>query len=1297
MQVEIAGLAWLERGMLSEQQIANIKRELTIYPKKTTDIQAKEPPKPIYLFEDDEGRGRLGVPRQYYLDRSSGDNTEILNVSYGEPMQDLATNFRSDGHFSEQADALRVLGNALEGKPWGGVMLQASPGFGKALANGEPVLTPDGYVPIESLEVGDKVAGTDGGFHNVTGVYPQGERSLVRLRFTRGLHVDCDWEHLWTFETYSGPITISTKELVSRWLNFGVSFWFPRVRQVTLESGVSIDASEISVTFIKSVEQIGKGEATCISVDSEDSLFLTRGCIPTHNTYTSLEFARRLGRRTLILVHKDFLVRQWIESINDLMPDANTGIIKQDKCEYAVNSDGKAPDFVVGLLQSLSKDIGNGKYPHEMPGVFGTIISDECFVAGTVVLTPDGKKNIEDVRLGEWVLNAKGSGPVDEISSQEVAIDDLRMVTMEGGHAVICTANHQFRADCGWVRAGDLMGSWVMTQAESLSRCNRIAGIRVESVVIPTIEDLNRAGVSVKLPTIEELERFGATDGIVRVHNIGVSGHPSYVLENNAVVHNCHRIGAGSWSGVIPRYRAAYRIGASVGPDSFVELRGGPFGDGWVGGIEDATGIAADYVQCENSDDHEYFRIGNLGVESRGWTGDGFGWKSVRTMIRHRCDSNVSEILAGSAKLLATDDHSIYRVAESGYRFVKNSKKMTSSLDCCSASDISKGDVCLSDDGRQWCEQGDQAIDVIDLLCKNYDNLGYVHVVVDLSGVSRGGIGASPKQWWKYKNSGKYGHRLPIRVYVENRDILPQPSRIYTEGASGAWISPTIKLSELAWVIGFFIGDGWISDNRFSLAVEDALVEEVSVRLSALSCVGWNISISERPGASCELRCSNSLFAKFMRSIIGYVDCGSKRLLGEWIISWPRQARIELLNGLVASDGSIQFVKNSYKRVAYTTTSKMLASDVCSLLRSLGVAGGRHVSPPSKGGIIDGRQIVGKRNRYQVSWSYNAMIGDNNGHNGMRRKFIHENMEFNEVNVRSVCRVDKPEYVYDFEMEGHPSFVADGILVHNSATLRRSDGAEGVFFKHISPVTYAATTKMMRPNLRTLTTSSTLSPIRRGDYYVSTDNLNSAQILNQLSADEYRTRVIVDDLVIGVCAGRKILVVSERLEHLKAMAEQLSTLLFDIELPFAPKLDFYTGQWFTGEVWEKTVRGKTGKVLHRKGDPKFKTRTPEELKAAEPANVLFVTKQNVFEGFNLPPVDVLVLATPMSDIEQIVGRVQRWCSPEPEKCNRLCPWRAGKCKGKLQPIVTDVVDEKINKMRSKHKRRRKFYKKIGMI
>jgi len=74
-------------------------------------------------------------------------------------------------------------------------------GLGKAIQNGWPVATPEGWRAIETLQVGDRVFGVDGKPRRVLGVFPQGERRLFRVTFSDGAETVCDGDHLWTVNT----------------------------------------------------------------------------------------------------------------------------------------------------------------------------------------------------------------------------------------------------------------------------------------------------------------------------------------------------------------------------------------------------------------------------------------------------------------------------------------------------------------------------------------------------------------------------------------------------------------------------------------------------------------------------------------------------------------------------------------------------------------------------------------------------------------------------------------------------------------------------------------------------------------------------------------------------------------------------------------------------------------------------------------------------------------------------------------------------------------------------------------
>lgn len=45
------------------------------------------------------------------------------------------------------------------------------------------------------------MAGKDGKFYNITGIYPQGEKEIYRVTFSDRTFVDCCEEHLWAFQT----------------------------------------------------------------------------------------------------------------------------------------------------------------------------------------------------------------------------------------------------------------------------------------------------------------------------------------------------------------------------------------------------------------------------------------------------------------------------------------------------------------------------------------------------------------------------------------------------------------------------------------------------------------------------------------------------------------------------------------------------------------------------------------------------------------------------------------------------------------------------------------------------------------------------------------------------------------------------------------------------------------------------------------------------------------------------------------------------------------------------------------
>lgn len=96
-------------------------------------------------------------------------------------------------------------------------------------------------------------------------------------------------------------------------------------------------------------------------------------------TVCALNTAARRGRKTVILVHLERLLTQWIKEIETKLgvPRERIGIIQSDKCEW------QDKDFVVAMMPSLSMRA----YPLEMYRAFGTVIVDECHRVGAPLLS----------------------------------------------------------------------------------------------------------------------------------------------------------------------------------------------------------------------------------------------------------------------------------------------------------------------------------------------------------------------------------------------------------------------------------------------------------------------------------------------------------------------------------------------------------------------------------------------------------------------------------------------------------------------------------------------------------------------------------------------------------------------------------------------------------------------------------------------------------------------------------------------------------------------------------------------
>jgi superfamily II DNA or RNA helicase len=107
-------------------------------------------------------------------------------------------------------------------------------------------------------------------------------------------------------------------------------------------------------------------------------------------TTVSLNIVSTMKKKTLIIVHKEFLLNQWVERIQQYLPTARIGRIQGQ----TIDVDGK--DVVIGMLQSLSmKD-----YEDSVFASFGLILIDEVHHIGSEVFSCALFKIVPQYTLG---------------------------------------------------------------------------------------------------------------------------------------------------------------------------------------------------------------------------------------------------------------------------------------------------------------------------------------------------------------------------------------------------------------------------------------------------------------------------------------------------------------------------------------------------------------------------------------------------------------------------------------------------------------------------------------------------------------------------------------------------------------------------------------------------------------------------------------------------------------------------------------------------------------------------------
>lgn len=240
-------------------------------------------------------------------------------------------------------------------------------------------------------------------------------------------------------------------------------------------------------------------------------------------------------------------------------------------------------------------------------------------------------------------------------------------------------------------------------------------------------------------------------------------------------------------------------------------------------------------------------------------------------------------------------------------------------------------------------------------------------------------------------------------AWVSAKDIRPgdylvtpkikQQSSIVPDGLGEA-------SEELAWLFGVYIGDGH-ADRDHKITITLGNRKPINRVAEAFRLLGVEATVY-REKTFARVVVYNAQLANLFLEWFGHGS--ANKHVPEWLMTWDAES---VLGGLCAADGGV------YKNRHYlTTVSPILAQQFRLLLASTGQRCSYALKQPGKGAYANGKT------QHTFEWTPSNS-------RGIRPT------DFVAHKVQTVFLVAHRGTVYNYEVEGVNSYVADGVCVHN--------------------------------------------------------------------------------------------------------------------------------------------------------------------------------------------------------------------------------------------------------------------------
>lgn len=365
----------IPKNILDDSDLEFLKVDLFMKPQTFgfSGFQTNESAFPIYRENDN----KIYIPRFYGIeryglpDKSELNNGININIRFVKELRDYQTNI------------INIYLNYVSSKTnGGGAILEVPCGRGKCLGKNTPVMMYDGSIQlVQDILVGDVLMGDDMTGRTVLSL-ARGREQMYKI-IEKGTHrfYIVNKSHILSLKN------IKTNEILD--LELTKYMELTNTENDSDLYGYRIENNDFPEIYSIVVEPLTIDDYYGFEIDG-NRRFVLGDYTVTHNTVMALKIISELKQKTLILVHKEFLMNQWIERIQEFLPSARVGKIQGSTYEV----EGK--DIVIGMIQTMySRD-----FPSNSFDSFGLTIIDEVHRIGSEEFSKTLLKTVTPYMLG---------------------------------------------------------------------------------------------------------------------------------------------------------------------------------------------------------------------------------------------------------------------------------------------------------------------------------------------------------------------------------------------------------------------------------------------------------------------------------------------------------------------------------------------------------------------------------------------------------------------------------------------------------------------------------------------------------------------------------------------------------------------------------------------------------------------------------------------------------------------------------------------------------------------------------